>query len=89
MSAFLEYQELQRELFLVRRAHQDCESAEEDDLLDQMDGVWAALTPEERARFNQEPPGEIPGQGESPAGLVLEDVDVETCPGPVRRMVAA
>jgi hypothetical protein len=46
--ALAAYRRLENELARVRRIHSDVESAEEDDILDQMDVIWSQLSPDEK-----------------------------------------
>lgn len=50
MGAFEDYLRLQEKLLALRKANDGAESAEEDDLLDDMDAVWYRLTPEQQER---------------------------------------
>jgi len=49
-----QYRELERQRVQIRHDHHDQDSPEEDDLLDQMDGVWLGLTDKEQAELGQE-----------------------------------
>ena len=51
-----DYRRLERRLWILRWRNEGRESAEEDDLLDEMDRVWGALGPGERTLLNQEGP---------------------------------
>jgi hypothetical protein len=52
--ALARYRELEGKLLHTRWVHGGLESSEEDDLLEEMDGVWWELAPEEHALLNSE-----------------------------------
>ena len=82
-SAFGTYRRLQEKLLWIRWMHLGLESADEDALLEEMDGVWWNLTADERKSISAEPPRADPIQDkQNVPGLV--DVDVKEHPGPVR-----
>jgi len=82
------YRRLQEQLSWIRWKHIGHESAEEDALLEEMDGAWWGLTGEERQSISAEPPRTDLVQ-DSRNTLVLVDVNVNEHPGAVRQLVAA
>jgi len=50
------YRKLERNLWLVRWEQEGRESAQEDEILEEMDGVWGRLEDEERRLLNNEAP---------------------------------
>lgn len=73
--AFHHYRELETALIRMRWLHNGLESPEEDDLLDEMDGVWWELTPDEQDRLNREGPKTLI-RDQVPATRTTVDVDV-------------
>lgn len=88
MSEVLEkYREMQKKLSWIRWAHLGHESEEEDSLLELMDEVWWELSEEERQVISAEPSRLDPITPVSP-DFSLEDIDIQTHPGPVRTEAA-
>jgi hypothetical protein len=56
MSAKLaKYRELRVKLLRIREANRDEDSKEEEEVLDEMDGVWYQMSPEEIAQIEKGP----------------------------------
>lgn len=71
------YQDLMKQLAFVRWIHQGLESEEEDQILEEMDGVWLQLTREEQDILQSEKPTTlIRDQQISDVDRQLKDVDV-------------
>lgn len=54
--ALQDYRSLERRLWLVRWEQEGRESAQEDEILEEMDAVWGRLDDEERRLLNNEGP---------------------------------
>lgn len=86
--ALCSYRKLQLRLAHLRLIHLGHESPEEDALLEQMDATWWNMTSSERGVISQEPPLDAP-ICPIPGSPPLVDVDIDTEPGPVRRLAVA
>jgi hypothetical protein len=87
--ALAKYRGLEEELVRVRWIHRGLESAEEDDILEKMDGVWSQLTAGERAAVSAEPGRSLLREGRpTTRSIVDEDVWVYQELPPRRKEVA-